>query len=194
MTKIPADRFQSKPGTMRAHLFQNLAIGLGPTLFYDLEIPLEPFDSGLEWEAQPVETAFRLEFLRLPARDWRDLDGTSVDLEQEEADGSIYLGGAHNPVEIWRMRFTRLEQTTFRIDCALYCDFEFEMVADNLDLELAATVDFQGLVVERDILGADPGVETALRASLGPVVELDAYRLEPQIGEHQVLLPPTPGT
>ena len=55
-------------------------------MFYDITIPLEPFDSGLEWEEQPVHTEFRLEFVRLPIKDWRDLDGKSFEVAQDDAD------------------------------------------------------------------------------------------------------------
>lgn len=83
---VSIDRFRPRPGQIRAHLFQNLELGLAPTLFYDITIPLEPFDSGLEWEEQPVHTEFRLEFVQLPVRDWRDLDGKSFEMTPGDAD------------------------------------------------------------------------------------------------------------
>ena len=190
MTRIPADRFRPKSGQMRAHLFQNQHIRLAPTLFYDITIPLEPFDSGLEWEEQPVHTEFRLEFVRLPIKDWRDLDGKSFEVAQDDADGSIYLGTAHNPVDIRRIQFTRLGETTLRIYCSLFCDFESEMIADSVMVELATKVEFEGLMVERDIIEDDPTRSDNIRASLGNPVSLDAYQIEPQVSEHHVWLLP----
>jgi len=194
MTKIPIDRFSAKPGQMQAHLFQNLHIGLAPTLFYNIMIPLEPFDSGLEWEEQPVHTEFRLEFVRLPTKDWRNLDGKSFEVAQDDADGSIYLGTAHNPVDIRRIQFTRLSETTLQINCSLFCDFESEMIADSVLVELTTEVKFDGLMVERDIIEGDSAESDNIRKSIGNLVSLDAYQIEPQVSEHYVrLLPNTAG-
>lgn len=77
--------------------------------------PLEPFDSGLEWEEQPVHTGFCLEFVQLPIKDWRDLDGKSFEMTEGDADGSIYLGATRNPVDIHRMEFARVDGSTFRL-------------------------------------------------------------------------------
>lgn len=148
MTHIPVDRFRAQPGRMRARLFQDPQLGPGPALYYDITIPLEPFDSGLDWEEQPVRTEFSLEFLKLPVEDWRDLHERSFELAQDEADASIYLGGAHNPVEVRRIHFTRVGETALQIDCTLFCDFEAEMVAESLALELTTEVEFEGLVVD----------------------------------------------
>jgi hypothetical protein len=186
VTKIPIDRFKAKPGLMQAHLFQNPHIGLAPTLYYDITIPLEPFDSGLEWEEQPVRTEFRLEFVQLPIKDWRDLDGKSFEIGQDDADGSIYLGTAHNPVGIRRIQFTHLGETTLRINCTLFCDFESEMIADSVVVELTTEVRFDGLMVERDIIEGD-----SIRKSLDNLVSLDAYQIEPQVSEHYVRFLPS---
>jgi hypothetical protein len=192
ITQIPAmiaaTDLKPAPGQMRAHLFQNPRLGLAPTLFYDIAIPLEPFDSGLAWEDQPVHTQFCLEFVRLPVDDWRELDGRSFALAPGDADGSIYLGGAHNPVDIQYLGFTRLAGTALRIDCTLFCDFEAERVGDSLLVQLTAEVEFQGLIVERDILGSDPTARRELEEAIGTLVALDAYEEVPRVGQGQVWL------
>jgi hypothetical protein len=185
---IAATDLKPAPGQMRAHLYQNPGIGLPPTLFYDITIPLEPFDCGLEWEEQPVHTEFSLEFIELPVDDWRDLDGRSFDLAPGDAEGSIYLGGAHNPVDVQTLRFTRLAGTALRIDCTLFCDFEAEMVGVSLLVPLTADVEFQGLIVERDILGGDPTARRDLEEAIGTLVALDAYEEVPRVGQGQVWL------
>jgi hypothetical protein len=174
---------------MQAHLFQNPHIGLAPTLFYDITIPLEPFDSGLDWEEQPVHTEFRLEFVRLPTKDWRNLDGKSFEVAQDDAEGSIYLGASHNPVDIRRIQFTRLGEATLRIDCSLFCDFESEMIADSMMVELTAEVEFEGLMVERDIIKGDLAERDTIRTFISNLVSLDAFRMEPQVREDYVWLP-----
>jgi hypothetical protein len=147
MIKIPTDRFKPKPGTMHAYLFENPYAGIEPRLFYDIAIPLEPFDSGLDDEEQPVETLFSLNFITFPVTDWRKFDGQSFEMAQGDADGSIYLGSRHNPVDINLIRFTRLDGFLFRVKCSLSCNFEFERVAENATIELRTDVEFKGMVV-----------------------------------------------
>lgn len=148
MTQIPTNQFKPKLGTMRAHLFENPNAGIEPTLFYDITIPLELFDSGLDYELQPEETSFRLDSIKFPITDWRGFDGQLFEVAKDDADGSIYLGSAHNPVDINLIRFTRLGDFRFWIECMLFCDFGFERVADNATVELSADVEFEGMVVE----------------------------------------------
>jgi hypothetical protein len=162
MTKIPTDKFKPKLGTMNAYLFENPDIGLKPTLFYDITIPLEPFKSGLnfesvldvksglEYESGPVETSFCLNFIKFPVTNWLKFDGQSFKIAQDDADGSIYLGAAHNPVDIKLIRFRRLDGFKFRINCVLFCDFSFAGVADSETVDLITDIEFKGLVVGLD--------------------------------------------
>ncbi len=191
MTKVPIDTFKAKPGKMHAYLFQNPHIGLAPTLFYSITIPLEPFEfsSDFEWEEQPVHTEFIFDFVQLPVKDWRDLDGKSFELTQDDSDGSIYLY-AHNPVTIRWIKFTRLGKTTLRIDCELVCNFVFEMEFDGAVVELTTEVEFEGLVIERDIVEDDHIEIDGMRKAIGNLTSLDAYQAEPQISAHHVRLLP----
>ncbi len=187
---VPLPRYvQPQPGTMNARLFENPYIGLARTLFYDITIPLEPFDSGLSYEEQPVETAFQLEFLRFLLNDWRAFDDRDFTLAPEDSDGSIYLGAAHNPVHVSHMHFARRDRTRFQIDCTLYCVFEQAGVGDNTTVELKTDVEFIGLFLERGMIH-DPLDVAALRTVLQHWVPLDAYLLESRVDQWQVLIPP----
>jgi len=176
---------------MRAHLFHNPSIGLVPTLFYDITIPLESFDSGLEWEEQPVNTEFQLDFLVFPIKDWRDFDENSFDdISEENSDASIYLGTAHNPVFINHINFKWLEQANLKMDCILLCDFEFESVAEKEIVKLSTEISFKGLMIERSIIENEKIDDDNLRKVIGHLVSLNAYTLDPQIDKHYITLLP----
>jgi len=130
---------------MLARISQNPSTQIEPELTYDITIPLEPFDSGLDHVSQPEATSFRLQYLKLPVRDWRSLDRRSFQIERDDQDCSIYIGVVHNPVEIESIKFTHFGGLRFRIDCVLLCCFEFEGVADNEIVRLSVEVEFQGL-------------------------------------------------
>ena len=176
---------------MNAHLFHNPSIGLEPTLFYEIRIPLEPFDSGLEWEEQPVNTEFQLDFLVFPIKDWREFDKkTYSDISEENADASIYLGTAHNPVQIKYIYFKHLEQNKFRIDCTLLCDFVFEKVSNQETVKLLAEVDFGSLRIRRSIIDSKSTNSNDIVNAISHLVTLDAYKPEPQVDEHYITLLP----
>jgi hypothetical protein len=190
MTAISAEQFKPKPGTMSALLFDNPHIGLAPTLFYDISIPLEPFDSGDESEPQPIETSFCLYFIRLPVSDWRKLDGCSFEVEQDDADCSIYLNDAYNPVDIQRIAFTRVGDFRFKIECVLFCDFEYEMVGESITVPLVAEVEFKGLEIKYT---SSPASADAARAAIAAFVPADAYEAEPQISQYRIFFAPCSG-
>ena len=192
MTKVPVETFRAKRGAMQAQITQNRLIGLAPTLFYTITIPLEPFDSGFEWDEQPLHTAFRLDFIELPVKDWRTLAGRIFAVPPDKSDGSIYVGTAHNPVDIRHLAFTRRSGTVLHIHCILFCDFEAEMLADNTLVELRTEVEFKGLSIGRGIVTGDPAKPDAVRKSVGHLVSLDAYQRVPQINPHAVYFLPNP--
>ncbi|MEO7838751.1 MAG: hypothetical protein ABIU06_05325 [Anaerolineales bacterium] len=191
MRKIPVSNFKAKLGSMNAHLFHNPSIGLEPTLFYEIRIPLEPFASGLEWEEQPVNTEFQLDFLVFPVKDWRELNRKSYDdISEENADASVYLGTAHNPVQIKHIYFEHLEQNKFRIECILLCNFAFERVANKETVKLSAEADFEGLKIRRSIIENKSTNNNDIANAISHLVTLGAYESEPQIDEHYITLLP----
>ena len=70
MKKIELQRkTTAKKGRIEMYYFENNSIGLKKTLFHRIYIPLEPFDSGLEYESQPIETEIVIEWLNLKLKE-----------------------------------------------------------------------------------------------------------------------------
>ena len=88
-----------KEGTIEKYWFENESIGLKKTLFHRIEIPLEPFESGLKYEDQPIETEIVIEWIEIGNPNFEERIRLSS-LDQEGMEASIYLGGAHNNCEI----------------------------------------------------------------------------------------------
>ncbi|MGI9056943.1 MAG: hypothetical protein ACR2F2_14200 [Pyrinomonadaceae bacterium] len=115
---------------MEANIFGNPHIGLEPTLFYNIDIFVEPFrldQDALDMEFEnEVDSNFSLEFIQLDVKDWRNLDGETFYLKPDDVDGSLYISYAHNPVDIQQITFREKSKNHFIIDCVLFIDFEFE--------------------------------------------------------------------
>lgn len=133
MTKIELqNKTIAKKGKIEIYFFENENIGLKKTLFHRIYIPLKPFDSGLEYESQPVETEIVMEWLNLKLKEPTDLKGLKLSSNpDDEIEVSIYVGSAHNPCDIIKMEFQKIGDSKYKVDCSLSVDFEHEGVAEN---------------------------------------------------------------
>lgn len=138
-----------KNGKAEIYWFENEHIGLKRTLFHRFNIPLIPFDSGLEYEAQPLDTAIVFEWLNLDLADPTNLDKLELtSTTEDETEVSIYLGSAHNPCDIKKMVFNKIEENRFRVECCLFIDFEYERVAKNEEFNFSTVIKLETEIKE----------------------------------------------
>ena len=119
-------------GTIEAYWFENENIGLKNTLFHRLTIPLVAFDSGLDYEEQPVETALVLDWYELNLSEPENLDGLNLSHDlYPEAEGSVYVGSAHNWCSVKRLNISKNIDGGFSVVGECLIEFENEGVAEN---------------------------------------------------------------
>ena len=132
---------EPKCGKGEIHWFENESIGLERTLFHRFNIPLIPFDSGLEYESQPVDAEIVFEWITLDLIDPINLDGIELTSTSEDnTEVSIYVGNAHNPCDIIRLKIKRIEGYVYELKCSLFVNFEHEMVAENEEFDFIAKI------------------------------------------------------
>ena len=126
----------AKNGRIEIYYFENENIGLTKTLFHRIHIPLEPFNSGLEYESQPLETEIVMDWLNLNLTEPTNLDGIKLTSNPEDGtEVSIYVGSAHNPCDIKELEIRKIGEDKFELDCHLFVDFEYEGVAPSEEFE-----------------------------------------------------------
>ena len=131
-------------GTLEKYWFANKNIGLTKTLFHKIIIPLKPFDSGIEYEQQPVDTSLIIEWLNLDLENPKNLNGINIKSDKtSEFDASIYIGNTHNPFDIKKLVFEKTDHNSYKIVGEIMVDFEHEMVAENEDFSFQTIVEFQ---------------------------------------------------
>jgi hypothetical protein len=131
-------------GTIEHYWFENEHVGLARTLFHRIRIPLEPFDSGLEYVQQPEETELVVEWINLGLDDPAALDGVEIATGRTpDVEASIYLGGAHNWYHIHRLTLTR-EGSRYRVVGSGTVAFSREGVANDEHFA------FEAMAVYRD--------------------------------------------
>ncbi|MBX9677767.1 MAG: hypothetical protein K2X38_03305 [Gemmataceae bacterium] len=113
-------------GTMSAKVFQNPHLRIPPSLFFKIEIPLNPF----QFQGETQVTSVRLDFIDFGVFDWKELPNREFRFpknpEDGYIDGSMYLGGTHNPADCTRIRFGNLEQKTLPTSLDIEFDFTYE--------------------------------------------------------------------
>ncbi len=138
------NKTQTEQGSVEKYWFENENIGLKKTLFHRIIIPLKPFNSGIEYESQPIETDLIIEWLNLNVTNPDELDGITIKTDKDsEAEASIYIGNAHNPVDIMELTLNKIDEIKYRIIGKIMIDFEHEMVAKNEIFEFKTTAEFK---------------------------------------------------
>jgi hypothetical protein len=111
---------------LTARIFENRNIALPPTLFFDIEIPVEPF----EFDGETQDTAVRLDFIEFDVTDWRQLSvrtfGFPTNPTPGYIDGSMYLAGAHNPADVTTIRCGTVENNLLKAEIDIQFDFTYE--------------------------------------------------------------------
>ncbi|MBX3255352.1 MAG: hypothetical protein KF862_14520 [Chitinophagaceae bacterium] len=156
---MPLDTKDIRPlkGLFTSNLWENSHIGLPLTLFYSIEIPLEPFDSGHAYVEQPTSTSIVIEWIKFlnPATgqneaNWKNLVGNEylISYDDDTGEGSIYLGSEHCQFNS-TIRFLSLTGTTFDIELSLAVDFNIETINlnQNGQFSIKVPVDYQGLLL-----------------------------------------------
>ena len=136
-----------KRGKIEAYWFENENIGLPRTLFHRLYLPFEPMDTGLEYVGQPETTEICYEWLTLRLEDQSALDGLNLSsANYPDAEASIYVGAAHNPIEFDELSMQETKPGLFTITAEMTVLFEFEGVARNERFSLETEASFEGVV------------------------------------------------
>ena len=133
-------------GWSEKYWFENEKNGLKRTLFHRIVIPLEPFDSGLEYEEQPVRTEIVIEWLDFRLTDPDDLDQLEITSEKyKDAEASVYVGCAHNLCEIKKISLNRLEKDIYQAAGEILVNFENEGVGQNEIFSFHTTIRHKGI-------------------------------------------------
>jgi len=131
-------------GTIEHYWFENERLGLARTLFHRIRIPLEPFDSGLDYVPQPERTELVVEWINLGLDDPAALDGIEIAMGQTpDVEASIYLVASHNWYQIEKLTLTR-DGSRYRVASVGTVEFACEGVAKDERFAFEAMAVYRG--------------------------------------------------
>lgn len=141
------EKTHAQAGHIEFYWFENAFVGLKKTRFHRIQIPLKPFDSGLEWVQQPEETVLHIDWIKLTQDDATDLDGLVLSSETyPDMEASIYVGSSHNWTIINKLTLTKIDTDQYEIEGDTLVCFEDENVAENEPFYFKTQVIFKGQV------------------------------------------------
>jgi hypothetical protein len=137
------NKAKAKKGTAEMYWFENEFTGLEKTLFHRITLPLTPFNSGLDYESQPVKTEIVIDWLVLNLTHSTDLDGLTISSRKyEKMEATVYIGGAHNWCDVIELKINKIKRDIYSIKGELMIDFEHEGVAENENFTFQKTFKF----------------------------------------------------
>jgi len=137
------EKTEALPGKIESYWFENPHIGLKKTQFHRISIPLKSFDSGLDYEEQPIETSIEFDWYELKLPDAKQIDGLNLSAENyPESEASVYVGCAHNWCQVNKLLISLGENNELHISGELIVEFENEGVAKNEPFTFATTATY----------------------------------------------------
>lgn len=139
------DRATPREGTISFYWFENENIGLKRTRFHRIQVEFDPLDTGCDYIEQPELPKLTVEWIELDIDDPSRLAGVDIySTYYRNMEASIYLGAAHNPIDVSSMHLKEIETNRYEIKASLRMDFEFEGVAESEDFNFTFSARYIG--------------------------------------------------
>ncbi len=196
MKKFPVKILKPISGILNALIFENSFINLPTSLFFNIEIPLEPIDMakiGDENNRKNHETSFRLDSIKLSITNLKELENQTftfpINPEMGYIDGSIYLFDVHNIVDVTSITFGECINSFLPFKITLRIDFEYEgtdyVTTKYLDFETELALG--ELLIATDILNpSQENLENA-KSLVQQYIDIDNFD-EPYLSELGIAL------
>lgn len=178
MSELPNGAFSATGGKLGQLIYENPSAGVGPEFRFYLELSFDPF----EWEDETLTPLLRIDNISVPAKSFRDLEGTSPQFPYAPKPGSVeaavLLFGEHNPADVTRIEFGAIEEGKLRVGFETEVDFEIEADRDDLEqiemsFDLAVAID--PLRISTSLEKRCEGDPEQIREVVAEIVDLSCY-------------------
>ncbi|WP_293761070.1 hypothetical protein [uncultured Paraglaciecola sp.] len=137
------NKTQVEKGIIKSYWFENENIGLANTLFHRITLPLKEFDSGLDYEEQPVQTEIVLDWYNLGLPEPSELDGLNLSHSNySDAEGSVYVGCSHNWCDVKKLNIVKNIDGNFDVSGKILIEFENEGVGENEEFTFQTSCEY----------------------------------------------------
>lgn len=169
--RFPAEQIKPSGASFYGHLFENSNVGLARNLFWSFRIEFMP----LRYGESEFECSMTSEWIVLPIRDWRSLEGITLTSNgQPDLEASFYMTG-HDPATLTHLSLRHIGGLRFDLEMAMVVDFKGYYRGDKcpqMPVKAQHEAEFQGIVLERDNLFPKPNIELGAVNSLAPFFDI----------------------
>jgi hypothetical protein len=196
MKSFPAEILNPLQGVINALIFENTFICLSRTLFFQIEIPLEPINMAHisdENLGENQTTSFRLDWIKLNVSSLKELENKSftfpINPEQGYIDGSIYLFDVHNIVDVTKITFGECINQIIPFKITLRIDFEQEGTnyATTKYMDFETELVLGELLISTDILNPKIEILEYAKPLVQQFIDIENFN-EPFLGESGIAL------
>jgi len=181
---------QPSEGEIYGHLFENSATGLRRGVYWNARIDFEPV--SLDGEEQ--DCSLSIEWLALPVRRWRDLDGVELArvTQPDLIECSLYLFEEHNRATLRRLQLRKTGPSSFEADFLAIADVDDGSGRRLFEVSGRCDLSFTSIIVVPSNLQPEPASELEVQAVLVRFISLED--LSPPLSEGwRYVLEPTAG-
>lgn len=173
--RFPAERLRPRGGSIHALLFENSSAGVPLGVTWAFEVDFEPIRHGEPGDESEFSPLAAWEWIDLPIRDWRALEG--VVIEGEDVEGSFYLT-EHEVLDWSRLSIFDRDGSEFRIEWDMVVDHEGSFDGDEdyrMRVQTSLRVPCEGVLVHFQTFPSDPSRSGELLDVLGGFLDVEAF-------------------
>ena len=186
--RFPAGQLQPRGGAIRAMVFGNPLTNLPEGLYWGIKIDFQPItyqDELLDY------VSLSCDFLTIPARDWKQLEGVQLEGDYDQIEASFYVY-EHDYANYSRIAIGERDGVTFRVRYDMSVQFS-GLFNDDEDPDLLVSADvvipYDGLLIHSSIVAPLPETIELARNVAARYVDLDSYE-EPRLDHGLYVLKP----
>ena len=161
---------QPSDGEIYGHLFENSATGLKRGVYWNASVDFEPV--MLDGEEQDCSLA--IEWLTLPVRRWRDLDGMELArvTQPDLLECSLYLFEEHHLATLRRLQLRTTGLFSFEADFSAIADVDDGSGRRLFEISGRCDLTFTSIIVVPSNLQPAPASELEVQAALVKFISL----------------------
>lgn len=189
---FPAEKLVASGGEIYCHLFENPRTGLARNVYWAITLNFHPVEYG----GEKLRCSMTCEWLALPLRDWRQLEGRSSSLDYGDggSESSFYVW-QHDIGKSTRLRIGARMGDRFDVEMDMVVDFTGTSKADRnaaMQVRGRAALPFTGVIVVPDNLKPEPGTPADVVGAVAPYLDTTLFRA-PERRHHAFRMDPLPG-
>ena len=142
-------------GFLTGTWFSNPSLNIPTTLFFNINITLEDFN----YKNQNQQTYISFEFIELPIKSYNELQNNTynfpINPENGYIDGSIYINGSHNPIDVIEISFSKTAKNFIYAHFKAIISFEDNSIKQT-EFEFDTKINFGDIHIDCEMLASKP--------------------------------------